>query len=277
MALVERAALLRARGQLIEGLAILEQGRAVLPAGVVSPLYHRADALEAIIRVDIGEPEHALALARALPPTPRRRLIEATAWLSLGQTERADETTASIDLPDQDIRLALELSVIRAEVQRQRGPPDHAGLQHIIEIARVQDFLRTVLDGPSGLLSDLVTLLVRSPRDDYTDSLLAAAQRVQARRVCRARSGRRRPERAGAGSSALPADPPHDQGDHGRALYLHEHAQIPPQEHQSQTRCVLAVRRRRPRQDSRTALSLHPARLHYLSSQRRPLQSPPKG
>ena len=68
MALVERAALLRARGQLVEGLAILEQGRAVLPAGVVSPLYHRADALEAIIRVDMGEPEHALALARALPP-----------------------------------------------------------------------------------------------------------------------------------------------------------------------------------------------------------------
>ena len=35
--------------------------------------------------------------------------------------------------------------------------------------------------GPSGLLSDLVALLVRSPRDDYSDSLLAAAQRVQAR------------------------------------------------------------------------------------------------
>ncbi len=181
MALVERAALLRARGQLIEALAILEQGRAVLPAGVVSPLYHRADALEAIIRVDIGEPEHALALARALPPTPRRRLIEATALLSLGETKRADETSAGIDLPDDDIRLALELSVVRAEVQRQRGPTDHAGLQHIIEIARVHGFLRTVLDGPSGLLSDLVALLVRSPRDDYSDSLLAAAQRVQAR------------------------------------------------------------------------------------------------
>ena len=181
MALVERAALLRARGQLIEALAILEQGRAVLPAGVVSPLYHRADALEASIRVDIGEPEHALALARALPPTPRRRLIEATALLSLGETKRADETSAGIDLPDDDIRLALELSVVRAEVQRQRGPTDHAGLQHIIEIARVHGFLRTVLDGPSGLLSDLVALLVRSPRDDYSDSLLAAAQRVQAR------------------------------------------------------------------------------------------------
>ncbi len=183
MALVERAGLFRARGELIEGLAILEQGRAVLPAGVVSPLYHRADALEAIIRIDIGEPEHALALARTLPHTPRRRLIEATALLSLGETERADETTATIDLPNQDVRLTLELSVIRAEVQRQRGPPHHAGLQHIIDIARVQDFLRTVLDGPFGLLSDLVALLVRSPRDQYTDSLLAAAHRVQARRA----------------------------------------------------------------------------------------------
>ena len=56
------------------------------------------------------------------------------------------------------------------------------GLQGVIEIARGQDFCRTVLDGPAGLLGDLITLLMRSPRDDYTDSLLTAAQRFEARR-----------------------------------------------------------------------------------------------
>jgi ATP/maltotriose-dependent transcriptional regulator MalT len=56
------------------------------------------------------------------------------------------------------------------------------GLQRVIEIARGQDFCRTVLDGPGGLLGDLITLLMRSPRDDYTDSLLTAAQHFEARR-----------------------------------------------------------------------------------------------
>ena len=181
MALVERAGLFRARGELVEGLAMLERGRAILPAGVDSPLYHRSDALEARIRIDIGEAEHALALARALPPGPRRQLIEAAAWLSLGQAERADDATAGLDILEQDVRQTLELSVVRAEVGRRTGQI-HIGLRRVIEIARGQDFCRTVLDGPSGLLGDLITLLMRSPRDGYTDSLLTAAHRFEARR-----------------------------------------------------------------------------------------------
>ena len=129
-----------------------------------------------------------MALARALPPAPVRHLIEAAAWLSLGQAERADNATAGLEVPEQNVRQTLELSVTRAEVGRRRGL-SHVDLQRVIEIARAQDFCRTVLDGPAGLLGDLITLLMRSPRDDYTDSLLTAAHRFEARRGARAARG----------------------------------------------------------------------------------------
>ncbi len=56
-------------------------------------------------------------------------------------------------------------------------------------MARVKGFCRTVVDGPPGLVGDLIAFLVRSRRDDYTDSLLTAAQRLQARRAARATPG----------------------------------------------------------------------------------------
>ena len=46
LALVERAHLFRARGELVEGLSILERARTVLPAGSKSPLNQRVDALK---------------------------------------------------------------------------------------------------------------------------------------------------------------------------------------------------------------------------------------
>ena len=70
LALVERARLFRARGELVEGLGILERARTVLPAGASSPLHLRVDALEARIRIDLDEPERAADLGRTLPRLP---------------------------------------------------------------------------------------------------------------------------------------------------------------------------------------------------------------
>ena len=76
MALVERATLSRARGELVEGLGVLERARSALPAGVVSPFHDRVDALEARIRIDLGEAERASgagpgAPAHHTPPSHR--------------------------------------------------------------------------------------------------------------------------------------------------------------------------------------------------------------
>ena len=65
--LIERARLFRARGELVEGLSILERARTVLPTGSRSPLIQRADVLEARLRIDLGEPARAAELARYAP------------------------------------------------------------------------------------------------------------------------------------------------------------------------------------------------------------------
>ena len=115
-----------------------------------------------------SHPRHVANSSRQRPGCPwdRRR--------------RADETTAGLDLPEQDVRQTLELSVIRAEVPSE-GPSTRRSATRDRD-RTCPGLLRTVLDGPSGLLGDLIILLMRSPRDDYTDSLLAAAHRFEARR-----------------------------------------------------------------------------------------------
>ena len=85
--------------------------------------------------------------------------------------------------------MALELFAVRAAVRKKRFLPDHGDLRRLVSMARAQTFVRTALDGPSDLLSEMVTHLVRSPQDDYTDSLLAAAQRLEARRRARPPAG----------------------------------------------------------------------------------------
>ena len=77
LGLIERARLFRARGELVESLGILERASTVLPAGSRSPLNQRADVLEARIRMDLGDPGRAADLARTLPPSPNRCLLEA--------------------------------------------------------------------------------------------------------------------------------------------------------------------------------------------------------
>ncbi len=72
LGLIERARLFRARGELVEGLGILERARTVLPTGSRSPLIQRADVLEARLRIDLGEPARAAELARTLPRSPTR-------------------------------------------------------------------------------------------------------------------------------------------------------------------------------------------------------------
>ena len=70
LALIERARLFRARGELVEGLGILERARTVLPTGSRSPLTSELGVLEARIRIDLGEPARAAELARAFPRSP---------------------------------------------------------------------------------------------------------------------------------------------------------------------------------------------------------------
>ncbi len=180
LALVERACLFRARGELAEGLGILERAKTVLPAGSNSPLYLRVDALEARIRVDLGEPERAAELARTLAHSATGCHIEARASLALGQADRANVALNGLDVGGMGVRLAIEHALLRAELRRQQGLRYDEDLRRAVEIGRPQGFVRSVLDAPSSLRDELVNFLRHSPRDGYTDTLVTVADRVSA-------------------------------------------------------------------------------------------------
>ena len=75
LALLDRAAIWAARGQVRDALATVEAARPVL-AGTGSVLLARADELEALLRLSLGDPRTAAELAGGLP-APRRGPLQA--------------------------------------------------------------------------------------------------------------------------------------------------------------------------------------------------------
>ena len=189
LGLVERARLFRARGELDEGLSILERAKTVLPTGSVSPLNQRVDVLEARIRIDLGEPDRATDLARALPRSTTRTFLEARALLASGQADRADFTMNRVDVAALGVRHAIEQAALRADIRRQLGLHQDDDVRRLVELGRPQGFVLSVLDVSSGLRDEIVGVLRRSPRDSYADVLMTAADRIAAHGATRPPSG----------------------------------------------------------------------------------------
>ncbi|HEY1323516.1 MAG TPA: hypothetical protein VGF32_24875, partial [Streptosporangiaceae bacterium] len=74
LTLLDRAAIWAARGQVRDALATIETARAVLP-GAGSVLQARADELEALIRLSLGDLGSPAELAAGLPAVPRSLLL----------------------------------------------------------------------------------------------------------------------------------------------------------------------------------------------------------
>ena len=180
LGLIERARLFHSRGELVEGLGILERAKTVLPAGARSPLIQRADVLEARIRMDLGDPGPAADLVRTLPPSPTRCLLETRAWLVRGQADRADVAMNELDAGALGVSLAIQLTCLRADVRRHMGIPYDDDLWRLVELGRPQGFVLSVLDVSHELGNDLVALLRHSPSDDYADTLVRVADRIAA-------------------------------------------------------------------------------------------------
>ncbi len=189
LALIERARLFRARGELVEGLTILERARTVLPTGSRSPLIQRANVLEARLRIDLGEPARAAELAQTLPRSPARCLLETRSLLALGQADRAEATLNRLDTSALGVPRTIELTALRADVRRGLGLRYDDDLRRLVELGRPQGFVLWVLDGSSGLRGEVVALLRHSPRDDYADTLLTVADRMAAHGEVRPPSG----------------------------------------------------------------------------------------
>ena len=121
LALLDRAGIWAARGQVREALATVEAARLVL-AGTGSVLLARADELEALLRLSLGDLRSAAELASGLPAA-RRGLLLARIALASGDHHAAQEHLQSPSLGELTPRRALVRQILLAAAAIGRGDP----------------------------------------------------------------------------------------------------------------------------------------------------------
>ena len=121
LALLDRAGIWAARGQVRDALATLEAARLILP-GTGSVLLARADELEALLRLSLGDLRSAAELASGLPAA-RRGLLLARIALDSGDHHAAQEHLQAVPLADLTPRRALARQILLAAAAIGRGDP----------------------------------------------------------------------------------------------------------------------------------------------------------
>ena len=180
LALLDRASIWAARGQVREALATVEAARPVL-AGTGSPvLLARADELEALLRLSLGDPRSATELASGLPPV-RRGLLLARIALAAGDHRAAREHLQAPPSASLAPRHALVRQILLAAAAIGCGDPATAGiLGGALQTARHEGFLNTVVTTAPQVTGYLVEHATQMRPDPFTEQLIAAALEVRA-------------------------------------------------------------------------------------------------
>lgn len=187
--LLDRAAVWAARGQVQEALATVETARTVL-AGTRSLLPARADELEGLLRLSLGDPRSAAELARRLAAAPRSLLLARIA-LASGDHHTAQQHLRSPSLGDPGPRHALVRQLLLAADAMGRGDPMTAGiLGGALQAAYERGFLNTVVTATPQLTSYLIEHSKQLRNDTFMEQLVRAAVEVRAAQPDATRSGR---------------------------------------------------------------------------------------
>ncbi len=189
LALLDRAGIWAAGKQVRDALATVEAARLVL-AGTRSVLLARADELEALLRLSLGDLRSPVELAGGLPAA-RRSLLLARIALAAGDHYAAQEHLRSPSLGDLTPRRALIRQILMAAAAIERGDPLAAGiLGGALEAARHGGFLNTVVTTAPEVTSYLVEHSAQMRPDPFMDQLISAALAVRAAQPDAARSRR---------------------------------------------------------------------------------------
>jgi len=183
LALLDRAAIWAARGQVRDALATVEAARPVL-AGTGSVLLARADELEALLRLSLGDPRTAAELAGGLP-APRRGPLQARIALAAGDHQAA---AGHLRAPSPGQRGEL---TPRRELVRQLllaaaaiGAGDSRAADRILAgalgAARREGFVNTVVTTAAPVTGYLVEHAAQMYPGPFTERLIAAAVQVRA-------------------------------------------------------------------------------------------------
>jgi LuxR family transcriptional regulator, maltose regulon positive regulatory protein len=188
LALLDRAAIWSARGQVREALASVEGARLVLPeAGPV--LLARADELEALLRLSLGDLRSPAELASRLP-TARRRLLLARTALASHDHHAAQAHLQAVPLGDLNPRRELLRQILLAAAAIERGDPTTAGvLAGVLDTARRGGYLNTVVTTAPQVTSYLVEHSAQQRPDQFMDGLISAALDVRATQPDASRPG----------------------------------------------------------------------------------------
>ncbi len=179
LALVERAAVWAARGQVRGALAAITHAREVLP-GTGSELLARADELEAVLRLSLGDLRSPVELADRLLAA-RRTLVLARVALAAGDHQAAQEHLHASCLADLTPRLALVREILAVAAAIARGDPATPGIVgNVIDAARRGGFVNTVVTTAPQMTSYLAGHAAQSRPGPFTKELIAAALEVRA-------------------------------------------------------------------------------------------------
>jgi LuxR family maltose regulon positive regulatory protein len=179
LSLLDRAQIWADRGQIHPALATIETARGVL-AGTKSLLLARADELEALLRLSLGDLRAPAELASGLPAT-RRSLLLAKAALAAGDHRTALKHLQALPQGELAPRYALVRQILLAAAAIVRGDPAAAGiLGGVLQAARHEGFLNTVVTTAPQVTSYLVEHSAQARPEPFLEQLVAAALDVRA-------------------------------------------------------------------------------------------------
>ncbi len=179
LALLDRAAIWAARGQIHDALASVDAARLVLD-GTKSVLLARADELEAQLRLSLGDLHFAAELAGGLPAA-RRGLLLARVALAAGDHHTALEHLDPRSLGDLTPRAALVRQVLLAATAIDRGDPEAAGIMAgMLHTARHAGFLNTIVTTVPQVTRYLVEHAVQAQPEPFLAQITGAALQVRA-------------------------------------------------------------------------------------------------
>lgn len=178
LALLDRARIWASRGLVRDALTTIETARLVL-AGTRSVLLARADELEALMRLWLGDPRTPAELAGRLPAARRAPLLAQIALVA-GNHHAAQQYLQS---PPRDLtpRRALVRQLLLAATAISRGDPMTGGiLAGALQTARLGGFCHTVVTTAPQVTSYLIEHSAPAHPDPFTEQLIAAALEVRA-------------------------------------------------------------------------------------------------
>ena len=179
LTLLERAGIWAARGQVRDALATVEAARQLL-AGTGSELLARADELEALLRLSLGDLRPAAKLARGLPGA-RRALLQAKIALAAGDHQAARQQLQAQPPGELTPRRALERQILLAAAAIERGDPTAAAIVgDALHTARHGGFRNTVVTTAPQMASYLIEHSAQDQPDPFMEQLVAAALQVRA-------------------------------------------------------------------------------------------------